>query len=200
MSVVGLKPAAYTTPVTTAFVFEAAELAGLDWWAPWDLRSYSGGGWHDPLSPSPLGGGATARRFNYGIVYKSAHAHKAAAADMVVAPLVAVLNAKGKGGGGGAGGRGWSLHLDPGQPSAAWAELALDGTGTGFEWNHAMLRLSPATPQTITMDIVGHAPCWRPALAFHVSTYAPPAAQLYPHGGQFDFVWLCVRTPHGAYA
>ena len=25
------------------------------------------------------------------------------------------------------------------------------------------------------------------------------AVQFHPHGGQFDFVWLSARTPHGAY-
>ena len=28
---------------------------------------------------------------------------------------------------------------------------------------------------------------------------AAPAVQLHPHGGQFNFVWLSARTPHGAY-
>ena len=29
--------------------------------------------------------------------------------------------------------------------------------------------------------------------------YASGAVQFHPHGGQFDFVWLSARTPHGAY-
>ena len=29
--------------------------------------------------------------------------------------------------------------------------------------------------------------------------YASTAVQFHPHGGQFDFVWLSARTPHGAY-
>ena len=28
---------------------------------------------------------------------------------------------------------------------------------------------------------------------------AARAVQFHPHGGQFDFVWLSARTPHGAY-
>ena len=29
--------------------------------------------------------------------------------------------------------------------------------------------------------------------------YASQAVQFHPDGGQFDFVWLSARTPHGAY-
>ena len=32
-----------------------------------------------------------------------------------------------------------------------------------------------------------------------VRMYASRAVQFHPHGGQFDFVWLSARTPHGAY-
>ena len=39
---------------------------------------------------------------------------------------------------------------------------------------------------------------------FHIDTqaanvYASRAVQFHPHGGQFDFVWISARTPHGAY-
>ena len=34
---------------------------------------------------------------------------------------------------------------------------------------------------------------------FADTLYASRAVQLHPHGGQFDFVWLSARTPHGAY-
>ena len=32
-----------------------------------------------------------------------------------------------------------------------------------------------------------------------VTMYASRAVQFHPHSGQFDFVWLSARTPHGAY-
>ena len=32
-----------------------------------------------------------------------------------------------------------------------------------------------------------------------IDMYVPRAVQFHPHGGQFDFVWLSARTPHGVY-
>ena len=34
---------------------------------------------------------------------------------------------------------------------------------------------------------------------WHGHMYASRAVQFHPHGGQFYFVWLSARTPHGAY-
>jgi len=51
-------------------------------------------------------------------------------------------------------------------------------------------RHAPATPLFVYLAWQAvHDPC----------VTAARAVQSHPHGGQFDFVWLSARTPHGAY-
>ena len=149
----GLSP--LTTPVVSSWSFDVTyAAANLSWWAPWDRDSYKGL-WVDPLLPSDGGRGFWPGEYKYGIVYGNGP-HTS---DMVVAPLVAVLDPGQQ--------RGFSVQMSPDDPGTAYAEAWLQSDHNGFAWHREQLQLSLATPQTFNGHIVAHFACWRPALLFH---------------------------------
>eukprot|EP01051_Picozoa_sp_SAG22_P007711 SAG22_NODE_552_length_9177_cov_15.661489_5_plen_659_part_00 len=145
--------------VTTVFSFDPAVASELQWWAPWDRDSYSQGTetWTDPLSPSDGKTGFWPGQYTYGIVY--AHA----GADMVVAPLVAVLHPGSD--------TGFSMQMNPADPGLAWGDSFLESSKGGFGWHRQNLKISSDTVHSFTIHIAGHAACWRPALGFSIGKY-----------------------------
>ena len=80
----------------------------------------------------------------------------------------------------------------PGSADGVWAAWGGDGSATQLTdtahvqqdqglGRHSMRITTPARGRGLRL--------W----------YASRAVQFHPHGGQFDFVWLSARTPHGAY-
>jgi hypothetical protein len=155
-------PSPFATPITASLTFE--DLTETQMWAPWDRLSYQRGpsdtNWTDPLMPSEAAGW-WGGRYRYGTQYSYGKD-----ADAVVAPLASALRytpAKGAD-------AGVTLMLDPNE---AQEELELRTSSAGeLAFTRDGFRYVPGKRYVFAADLVGHAGCWRAALAWTVREHA----------------------------
>ena len=182
----GKENAPWTAPITTALTL--ADSSRLRLWAPWDRESShhsDGSNWIDPLQPSDGHDGWWDGSYYYGLVSAGARSP----GDTIVAPMATVLD-PGEGGEDGAGNAGFSVLLDP---TDEQLELELHVTRDGgIAFARSLFRFDPkagrgrgyagpsVAQHVFELDFVGHAGCWRPALAASVARWPSLWAPVEP--------------------
>lgn len=150
----------FGAPINSGFAFEKNG-SNLQWWAPWDRLSRNLDAkkeWVDPLLPSDSHTGFWEGQYALGHSESNDF-------DLVVAPLIAVLDPANK--------VGFSVQMSPEDAGTAFGDSYLLGKTDGFVWSRQTLRIPPASidPLKFTAHIVVHEDCWRPALGWNVERY-----------------------------
>jgi hypothetical protein len=109
-------------------------------------------------------------------------------ADTFVLPVVSLLLG---------GQAGVSLVLSPEDPIL---ELDLTVRADGAAFGRKLLRLGAGRPVAFSAHVIAHAPCWRPALQFATTRFAPYYEPWVEHAARFEglgsYTWNQVRCAY----